>query len=143
MHPDKATSRQRDSCGASVTRPRRGMLWVVSPLLPAPLSLDVSLGLVGVFLECPHGPLHLAFLGGHRAQPVSNRESRPNLLVVSRSRIFARGHKEIMPPGCQLRSAIYHVLVGLHTDYRLYRPGVPLSDDLVPTLMVTPPDSAR
>jgi len=61
-------------------------------MLPAPLGLDVSLGLIGVLFKRLHGTLHLAFLGGHRVESPSNRELPANLLIVSSGYMFALEH---------------------------------------------------
>ena len=87
-------NRQSRSAGlVSVTFPCRRTLGVVSPVLLAPLGLDKSLGLVGVFFESLHGPLHLPLLGGHRAQSPSNRELCANLVVVNGESVDALGHR--------------------------------------------------
>lgn len=87
-------------------------------MLPAPLSLDVSLGLVGVFFERFHGTLHFPFLGGHRAQSPTNRESRENFLIVNMGSVLVLGHEEIIAQVRQLESGIFRVLVVLRTDRR-------------------------
>ena len=61
------------ACVHSVRFPCGATLGVVAPVLPAPLSLDESLGLVCVLFERSHGALHLPFLRLHRDQSSTNR----------------------------------------------------------------------
>ena len=80
------------------------MLGLVSPTLPAPLILDVPLGLIRVFFERLHRELHLPFLGGHHSQPVANREFRADLLIMSEGCVFtlSRRHwRYASAGGCQ------------------------------------------
>jgi hypothetical protein len=80
----------------SVGFPCGRMLGIVSPMLAAPLSLDVTLGLVGVRFERFHGALHLPFLGGHRSQFPTYRELGASLLIVNTRRFFPLGHPLII-----------------------------------------------